>query len=201
MVMGTASTMACLTETLGLMLPGGATAPSGPGDRLRNAVASGRTAARLAGNPIRPREILTKATFENAIKVLIALGGSMNAIIHLTAIARRANVPVGLADFDRISREVPLLVNCKPSGEFWLQDMHHSGGVPVLLKSLQAMLDLSTAGRSCNGSITSTHLLSGSELFGLYQSRSRQRVLWLSCRARWRRTGRCSKHPPQPQHC
>ena len=143
MVMGTASTMACLVETLGLMLPGGATPPSGSGDRLRNAVASGRTAARLATVPIRPADILTRAGLENAIRVLIALGGSTNAIIHLTAIARRAGLPIGLPDFDRISREVPLLVNCKPSGEFWLEDLHGAGGVPVLLKSLAAMLDLS----------------------------------------------------------
>ena len=142
MVMGTASTMACVTETLGLMLPGGAAAPSGSGDRLRNAVASGRCAARLAKNPVRPREVLTRAAFMNGLTVLMALGGSTNAIIHLLAVARRAGVELTLDDFDRISSTVPLLVNCKPSGSYWLEDMHVAGGVPTLLKALEPLLDL-----------------------------------------------------------
>lgn len=146
MVMGTASTMACLTETLGLMLPGGATAPSGSADRLRNAVASGRCAVRLANQPIRPREILTASAFENALAVLIAIGGSTNAVIHLLALARRAGVALTLDDFDRVSRQVPLLVNCKPAGSLWLEDMHRAGGVPVLLKALEPLLDTTTRG-------------------------------------------------------
>ena len=116
MVMGTASTMACLTEALGLMLPGGAAAPSSSGARLRHAVASGRRAAALARNPIRPRQVLTAAAFANAVTVLLAIGGSTNAIIHLLAIARRAGVPLTLADFEVAAARVPLLVNCKPSG-------------------------------------------------------------------------------------
>jgi dihydroxy-acid dehydratase len=143
MVMGTASTMACVTEALGLMLPGGATPPSGSGDRLRNAVASGRLAVDLARNPIRPRDVMTRASFENALRVLAALGGSTNAIVHLTAVARRAGVDLSLEDFDRIASEVPLLVNCKPAGEHWLEDMHHAGGVPALLKALEPVLDTS----------------------------------------------------------
>lgn len=146
MVMGTASTMACLTETLGLMLPGGATPPSGSSDRLRNAVASGRCAAQLATHPIRPRDVLTASAFENALTLLIAIGGSTNAVIHLLALARRAGVALALDDFDRVSRQVPLLVNCKPAGSFWLEDMHRAGGVPVLLKALQPLLDGSTCG-------------------------------------------------------
>ena len=146
MVMGTASTMACLTETLGLMLPGGATAPSGSGDRLRNAVASGRRAVELAHHPIRPRDILTRAAFENAIVALISLGGSTNAIIHLLALARRVAVNLTLEDFNRVSEQVPLLVNCKPAGSNWLEDMHRAGGAAVLLKALEPRLDLSTRG-------------------------------------------------------
>ena len=144
MVMGTASTMSCLTEALGLMLPGGATAPSGSADRLRNAVASGRCAAQLASRPICPRDILTSDAFHNALTVLIALGGSTNAVIHLLALARRAGIPLTLDDFDRVSRQVPLLVNCKPAGSFWLEDMHRAGGLPALQKTLQPLLDLTT---------------------------------------------------------
>lgn len=151
MVMGTASTMACVTETLGLMAPGGATPPSSSGDRLRNGVATGRIAVDLARNPIRPRDILTRASFENALRVLAALSGSTNAVVHLLAIARRAGVDLTLEDFDRIANEVPLLVNCKPAGKYWLEDMHFAGGVPVLLKALESILDTSTidiSGRS-----------------------------------------------------
>lgn len=144
MVMGTASTMACVTETLGIMLPGGATAPSGSGDRLRNAVASGRRAVELAKNPIRPLDVLTRGSFENALRVLAALSGSTNAVIHITAIARRAGIDLKLEDFDRIASEVPLLVNCKPAGEHWLEDMHYAGGVNALLKTLEPLLDTST---------------------------------------------------------
>ena len=146
MVMGTASTMACLTEALGLMLPGGATPPSGSGDRLRNAVASGRRAVELSLQPILPRDILTRHAFDNAIIVLMALGGSTNAIIHLLALARRAGVALDLEKFGRFSASVPLLVNCKPAGSYWMEDLHRAGGVPVLLKALVSRLDLATRG-------------------------------------------------------
>lgn len=145
-VMGTASTMACLTEALGLMLPGGGTVPSGSGGRLQNAVASGRCAVQLATNEIRPRKILTKAAFNNALVVLMALGGSTNTIIHLSAIARRAGVSLTLEDFENISRTVPLLINCKPAGNGYLEDMDKAGGVPTLMKVLKPLLDLSTRG-------------------------------------------------------
>jgi len=143
MVMGTASTMACITEALGLMLPGGATPPMSSGDRLRNCVASGRCAVALAKNELRPRDLLTRASFLNALTVLMALGGSTNAIVHLLAIARRAGIPLSLDDFDAVSRRVPLLVDCKPAGKGYLQDMHFAGGMPVLLKVLEPLLDLS----------------------------------------------------------
>jgi dihydroxy-acid dehydratase len=151
MVMGSASTIACLTETLGLMLPGGASPTSGSGDRLRNVVASGRTAVELARNPIRPSEILTKPAFENALKVLVALGGSTNTIVHLVAIARRAGVSLTMDDLQSASDKIPLLVDCKPSGTVYMEDFHASGGLPVLLKALEPMLDptpLDIQGRS-----------------------------------------------------
>ena len=141
MVMGTASTMACLGEALGIMLPGGATAPSGSGDRLRHAAAAGRCAAKLTRHPIYPRQILTVGAFRNAMTVLMALGGSTNAVIHLTAIARRAGIPITLDDFDQASRRTPRLVDCKPAGTGWLTDFHAAGGMPVLLKALEQQLD------------------------------------------------------------
>ena len=143
MVMGTASTMACLAEALGIMLPGGATAPSGSGDRLRSAVATGRRAVGLAKEDLRPSRILTRASFDNAMAVLMALGGSTNAIIHLTAIARRARTSLTLHDFEQISRRVPLLVDCKPAGCGYLEDFHRAGGVQVLMKALAPLLELS----------------------------------------------------------
>ena len=142
MVMGTASTMACLSEALGMMLPGGATAPSGSGERLRQAVAAGRRAAALARAPLRPRELLTPAAFANAVTCLLALGGSTNAIIHLLAIARRAGVPLTLTAFEEAAARVPLLVDCKPSGSLWLEDLHHAGGMPALLAELRPLLQL-----------------------------------------------------------
>jgi len=143
MVMGTASTMACVTEALGLMLPGGATPPMSSGARLRHCVAAGRAAVEIARAERRPRDILTRAAFQNALTVLMAIGGSTNAVVHLLAIARRAGVPLALDDFNAVSRRVPLLVDCKPAGRGYLEDMHFAGGMPVLLKALEPLLDLS----------------------------------------------------------
>jgi dihydroxy-acid dehydratase len=146
MVMGTASTMACLVEALGLMLPGGATAPHASGERLKNAVASGRRAVALAREGLRPSKILSRQAFMNALTVLMALAGSTNAVIHLLAIARRAGLELTLADFDRIARRVPVLVDCKPTGTGYMEDFHSAGGVPVLLKALEPLLDTSVVG-------------------------------------------------------
>ena len=146
MVMGTASTMACVTEALGLMLPGGAAPPSGSGDRLRHAVAAGRRAVAIAQHGIRPRAILTPGAFENALTVLAAVSGSTNAIVHLLAIARRTGVVLGLEDFHRVAQRVPVLVDCKPAGHGYVEDLHRAGGVPVLLKALEPLLDLGTVG-------------------------------------------------------
>ncbi|MBI4553608.1 MAG: dihydroxy-acid dehydratase [Candidatus Latescibacteria bacterium] len=143
MVMGTASTMACLTEGLGLMLPGGATPPSGSGDRLRQAVESGRCAVELATRQLQPRTIVQRAALLNALTVLMALSGSTNGIIHLIAIARRAGVTLTLEDVHEVSQRVPLLVDCKPAGCGYMEDFHRAGGVPVLLKALHPLLDLS----------------------------------------------------------
>lgn len=148
MVMGTASTMAALTEALGMMLPGGASPTSPSGERLRHATATGRRAVELAGAPLLAREILTPAAFDNALHVLAALGGSTNAVVHLLAVARRAGVELTLEDFDRVARETPLLVDLKPSGTRYMEDFHGAGGVPVLMRALQDMLDLDHVGVS-----------------------------------------------------
>lgn len=142
MVMGTASTMACLAEALGMAVSGSATAPSNSGDRLRVGVRTGRCAVALAEAGTRPREIVTRASLLNAIRVLMAIGGSTNAVVHLLALARRARVPLCLEDFAEISREVPVLVNCKPVGVGYLEDMHAAGGMPVLLRALSSLLEL-----------------------------------------------------------
>jgi len=146
MVMGTASTMASVTEALGMMLPGGATPPAPTGARLRHAVATGRRAAELATSPVLPRQVLTYEAFENALHVLAAIGGSTNAVVHLLAIARRAGVKLTLADFDRIARQTHLMVDLKPSGSRYMQDFDDAGGVPVLMRALSDRLHLDTVG-------------------------------------------------------
>jgi dihydroxy-acid dehydratase len=142
MVMGTASTMACMAETLGLMLPGGATPPHATGQRLKHCVATGRAAVQLAQTRRKPMDILTAGSFENALAVLLALSGSTNAVVHLLALARRAGIPLSLARLNQQSQTVPVLVDCKPAGKGYMEDFHHAGGVPVLLKSLAPHLDL-----------------------------------------------------------
>jgi dihydroxy-acid dehydratase len=146
MVMGTASSMAAVAEALGMMLPGGATPPAPSGDRLRHATATGRRAVALAENPLLPRQIMTREAFENALILLSAMGGSTNTIIHLLAVARRAGVDLTLDDFDRVSRETPLLLDLKPSGSGYMEDFHNAGGVPVLMKALESRLALGHVG-------------------------------------------------------
>lgn len=146
MVMGTASTMACITEALGMGIVGSASPQSVTGDRSRSAVQTGRYAVQAAVEGRRPSTFLTRASFENAIRVLAAIGGSTNAIVHLLAIARRAGIDVRLEDFGRIAAEIPLLVDCKPSGVGYMEDFHRAGGLPTLLKVLEPLLDLD-AGR------------------------------------------------------
>lgn len=147
-VMGTASTMACMAEALGMMLPGGATPPSPTGTRLRHATRTGRRAVELARDPLLARDILSRAAFLNALQVLAAVGGSTNAIVHLLAIARRARVPLTLEDFDEVSARTPLLLDLKPSGTGYMEDFDQAGGLPTLMKELESTLDLDHVGVS-----------------------------------------------------
>ncbi|MBV8697346.1 IlvD/Edd family dehydratase [Bradyrhizobium sp.] len=143
MVMGTASTMACITEALGLSLPMSATIPAPHAERFRSAEASGRVAAAMAkARGPRPSEILTPSAFRNAQTVLQAIGGSTNGLIHLTAIAGRSPHRIDLDAFDRLGREVPVLVDLKPSGEHYMEHFHHAGGVPKLMAELGELIDL-----------------------------------------------------------
>src|SRR5947199_6055595 len=141
MVMGTASTMASMAEALGMTLPGNAAIPAPDSRRLALAELSGRRAVDLAqGGGPRPSEILTAKAFDNAISSDMAIGGSTNAIIHLVALAGRAGVPLPLARFDELSRSTPLLVDCKPSGKYLMEDFFYAGGLPVVLKELLPLL-------------------------------------------------------------
>jgi dihydroxy-acid dehydratase len=153
MVMGTASTMACITETLGLSLPMSATIPAPHAERVRLAEASGAAAARLAvaGGP-RPSELLTPRAFRNAAVVMQAIGGSTNGVIHLTAIANRTPHRFDLAMLDEIGREVPVLIDLKPSGAHYMEHFHHAGGVPKLLAQLGELIDLD-AGTVAGGTL------------------------------------------------
>jgi dihydroxy-acid dehydratase len=141
-VMGTASTMACLAETLGMALPGTAAIPAVHADRLRAAEATGETAVALARSGITPAQILTPKAFENALRVLLAVGGSTNAIIHLTAVAGRVGVPISLHDLNRWSDETPVLVDLKPSGQHYMEDFFAAGGLGAVLRELRDRLHL-----------------------------------------------------------
>ncbi|MDR5741390.1 MULTISPECIES: IlvD/Edd family dehydratase [unclassified Caballeronia] len=141
-VMGTASTMACIAETLGMSLPGTAAIPAVHADRIRAAEASGARAVQLIREPLRPSQIITAKSVENAVRVLLAIGGSTNAIIHLTAVAGRLGIPVSLERLNAISDETPVLVNLKPTGEHYMEDFFAAGGMTAVLRELEPQLHL-----------------------------------------------------------
>jgi dihydroxy-acid dehydratase len=141
-VMGTASTMACLAEALGLILPGTAAIPAAHADRLRAAEATGAAAVKLIGSEHTPERIVNAKSIENALRVLLALGGSTNAVIHLTAIAGRAGVKVSLEQLNKLSDSTPVLVNLKPVGNGYMEDFFASGGMGALLRELKPLLHL-----------------------------------------------------------
>jgi dihydroxy-acid dehydratase len=141
-VMGTASTMACLTEALGMCLPGTAAIPAVHADRLRAAEATGVAAVKLIGSKLTPSVIVNEKSVENTLRVLLALGGSTNAVIHLTAIAGRAGVKVSLDRLNKLSDETPVLVNLKPVGNGYMEDFCAAGGMGALLRELKPLLHL-----------------------------------------------------------
>jgi dihydroxy-acid dehydratase len=141
-VMGTASTMASIAEALGMALPGTAAIPAVHADRLRAAEASGRRAVEMVKNPIRPSQIITEKSVENALRVLLAIGGSTNAIVHLTAIAGRAGVEVSLSNLNKLSDSTPVLVDLKPTGQHYMSDLYAAGGVGAVMRELKPLLHL-----------------------------------------------------------
>jgi dihydroxy-acid dehydratase len=141
-VMGTASTMACIAEALGMTVPGGASPPAVSADRIRIAEATGTQAVRIARARLAIDKVLTPAAFENAMRVLLAIGGSTNGVVHLTAIAGRLGFAVDLRAFDRMGRETPVLLDLKPSGRHYMEDFHRAGGMASLLRELRPLLHL-----------------------------------------------------------
>jgi dihydroxy-acid dehydratase len=141
-VMGTASTMASIAETLGMMPAGSAAIPAVDADRLRMAEETGRIAVSLIGSDLNPRRIMTEKAFENAVRVLLALGGSTNAIIHLAAIAGRFGHSIDLNRMNELSDSTPVLVDLKPTGVGYMEDLHAAGGIPAVLRELRHLLNL-----------------------------------------------------------
>jgi dihydroxy-acid dehydratase len=142
MTMGTSSSMACIAEALGMQLPGSAAIPAVDSRRYASAHHVGQRAVAIAQEGLRPSQILTRAAFENAIRVNAAIGGSTNAVVHLLALAGRVGVPLTLDDFEHLTREVPVLANLMPSGTYLMEDFYYAGGLPALMAELRDVLHL-----------------------------------------------------------
>ncbi len=141
-VMGTASSMACMVEALGMSLPRNAAIPAADAARKVLAQLSGRRIVEMVNEDLKPSDILTRPAFENAIKVNAAIGGSTNFVIHLLAIAGRIGVPLELDDFDRLSAAIPLVLNLQPSGKFFMEDFYYAGGLPAVMKTIASQLHI-----------------------------------------------------------
>src|SRR5699024_8827679 len=161
MVMGSASTIAACSEALGMMLPGGAAAPATFNERMHMARETGREIVRLVEKDIKPADIMTKEAFENAIRTLMAIGGSTNSVIHLTAMARRLNIKLDLDRFEKISEETPFIANMRPAGKYQIEDLYHAGGIPAVLKELEPLLnkdDLTVTGKTMKENLASVEI-------------------------------------------
>jgi dihydroxy-acid dehydratase len=161
MTMGTASTMTSLAETLGLSLPGASSIPAVDANHPRMATASGRRIVEMVWEDLRPRDIVTRRSFENAVRVFMAVGGSTNAVVHLLAMAGRAGVPLSLDDIDAASRRTPFICNLRPSGQWLMEDFHYAGGILALLAEMKGLLHLDertvtgqTLGENIAGALT-----------------------------------------------
>ncbi|TKC18108.1 dihydroxy-acid dehydratase [Robertmurraya kyonggiensis] len=142
MVMGSASTMAACAEALGIMLPGGAAIPATENKRLHIAQKTGQQIVKLVESGLTPSKIMTRNAFENAIRVLMAIGGSTNAVIHLTAIAGRLGIELSLELFDELGKTTPFIANLRPAGKYQMEDLYRAGGIPAVMKELEELLHL-----------------------------------------------------------
>lgn len=173
MTMGTASTMACMVESLGMCLSQGAATPAVDSRKKVIAHLSGRRIVEMVKEDLKMSKILTRAAFENAIKVNAAIGGSSNFIIHLTAIAGRIGVDLNLDDFDRLGSKMPLLLNLMPSGKYLMEDFYYAGGLPVILNELRGQIDLdaiTVTGKTHKENIADTSTCYNSEVISPYNS-------------------------------
>lgn len=171
MTMGTASTMACMVESLGMCLSGAAATPAVDSRKKVLAQLSGRRIVEMVKEDLTISKILTRAAFENAIKVNAAIGGSTNFLIHLTAIAGRVGVELNIDDFDKLGSRIPLLLNLMPSGKYLMEDFFYAGGLPVILKELSSELDMSTVtvtGKSHAENISSNSICYNKEVIADY---------------------------------
>ena len=141
-VMGTASTMALITEALGMMISNGASAPAVSAERRRIAEETGKVAVEIATKSLNPKKFLTMKNFKNALTVLSAIGGSTNGIVHLTAMAGRLGIDINLNEFDNMTKDTPMIVDLKPSGSGYMEDLFKSGGLPRILNELKDYLFL-----------------------------------------------------------
>ena len=203
--MGTASTMACVTEALGLSLPMSATIPAPHAERFRSAEASGRVAAAMAvAKGPRPSELLTPAAFRNAQVVLQAIGGSTNGLIHLTAIANRTPHRIDLEAFDKLGREVPVLIDLKPSGAHYMEHFHHAGGVPKLMAQLGDLIDLDArtiAGKTLRDVVAGAEDVPGQDVIRARKLRSSRKARWRCCTAISRRAAPSSSIRRRAPNC
>jgi dihydroxy-acid dehydratase len=158
MTMGTAATMMSIAEAMGMTLPGASAIPAADSGHPRMAAAAGRRIVEMVWEDLTPSAVLSAASFDNAIKVHMALGGSTNAIIHVIAMARRAGIALSLERFDQLSREVPVIANIRPSGDYLMEDFFYAGGLPALMKVLGDRLDgsaMTVSGKTLGETIAS----------------------------------------------
>jgi dihydroxy-acid dehydratase len=174
MTMGTASTMTSATEAMGFTLSGAASIPAADSRHARMASATGRRIVDMVWDDLKPRDLLTAASFDNAITAVLALGGSTNALVHLIALARRAGIPLTLDRFDELSRRTPLLANIRPAGQYLMEDFYYAGGLRGLLSSIT---DLLATGERTVGGRTLGDDLAGAEIHNADVILPRERAL------------------------
>ena len=175
MTMGTASTMACIAESLGLTLPNAACVPAVVAEHSRLAVATGRRAVELAWENTTPRSLLTRASFENAMATQLSISGSTNAIVHMIAMAGRADIKLTLDDYDAMSKKVPVLADIRPSGKYLMEDFYDAGGLPGLLSRMRDLLQLDT--KTVNG-MTLGEQIQAAQVIDDSVIRTRDNSLW-----------------------